>query len=505
MSDEKLLTDGDITINGEVVDEIEFPFTHVGASDRFVQDHGKNLRYCPEVGWLCWDGKRWYPDDLTPVALAKRTARTLAREASMSDMERVDKIIQDLLKGGAVSAMISLARSSLKVSFKDIDADPWLFNCNNGTINLKTGELQPHRQEDLITKLSPVAYDPDAKCPLYDKFVEECQPNPEIRAYLDRFDGYCLTGVIAEHALPIQHGRGRNGKGVRGNLKMAVMGDYAIQVPTELLMEKKNDAHPTERAMLRGVRYAAATETEEDRKLNVALVKQLTGGDPISGRFMRQDFFTFWPTHKIDLKTNHKPVIRETKDAIWLRVQLVPWTVSFAGREDESLEKKLTKELPGILARMIRGCLEWQRIGLSPPEAVKAATLEFRSEMDRLGEFIEEVCVTDNINARQSSRELYSRYTKWCEERNLTAASQTGFGEQLGEKGFQAKKTGGVMVYLGIRIASTDEMRARNEAAKRSEPDPDANTPNNVITFKPPKTDGAPAEPAEDIWENGRE
>jgi hypothetical protein len=310
--------------------------TDLGNAERFVDQHGTDIRFCvPWKKWLCWDGTRWKIDDTQQVERwAHDTVRAIYGEAAReNDPDKRKALVSHAVQSESASriaAMTSLAEALVPVRPEEFDRDHWLFNVQNGTVDLRTGKLREHRRGDFITKLSPVEFDPGAACPLYDAFLEKCLPDQPVRDLVCRLDGYALSGVIREHVFPIHHGKGRNGKGVHTNTLLHVMGDYAKQIPTEVLMASRGEAHPTGRATLFGVRFAAAVEAEEGAALNVAFVKQATGGDRISARKMKEDFWEFDPTHKLQFSTNHRPVIRATDDGIWDRVLLIPWLVRFA-------------------------------------------------------------------------------------------------------------------------------------------------------------------------------
>lgn len=423
--------------------------TDFGNAERLVRRHGQDLRHSKALGWLVWDGGRWQADDTDQVLrFAKETVRAIYGEAQQAEDSDVRKAIADHARrsesASKLQAMVKLAESEpcIPVRVNALDADPWLLNCANGVVDLRTGTLRTARREDLLTKLAPVVYDPAAPRARWLQFLEETQPDPEVRAFLRRFIGYSLTGVIAEHVFIVNYGSGRNGKGVFTNALLSALGDYARAMPTELLMQKQGDAHPTERSELLGVRLAVAAETEEGKSLNVALVKQLTGGDPISARRMHKDFFQFWPTHKLMLATNHRPRIKETKDAIWDRVRLVPWEQRFPDgdpRQDPNLKHKLAAELPGILAWAVEGCMEWQAQGLNAPLAVRAATEEYRSEEDPIGNFIDECCATGDGQTCMV-RELREAYERWCDEQgDKYPLSPRVFNERLESRGMRRK------------------------------------------------------------------
>ncbi len=346
------------------------------------------------------------------------------------------------------------ALPGMSVRPADLDRDPWLLNCPNGTLDLRQGELREHRREDLITKVTRASFDPNAKCPLWESFLDRVQPDKDVQTFLARLAGYSLTGDVGEHVLPIHHGRGRNGKGVFTNTKLHVLGDYGQAIPTDLLMQKRGETHPTEKTVLFGIRFAAASESEEGRSMNVALVKAFTGGDPISARRMREDFWVFQPTHKIELSTNHRPIIRETADAIWERVHLVPWAVQIPKIErDKKLEMKLKAEASGILTWMVRHCVDWQRDGLAVPDSVRAATASYREAEDLFAIFLTERAVLD-AKAEAGATALQEAYKAWAEERNEKELSHKALSSKLEERGFakgRDSKTGRT-VWSGLRL-----------------------------------------------------
>src|SRR5919107_5291637 len=266
-----------------------------------------------------------------------------------------------------------------------MDASPDLLNVLNGTIDLRTGELRPHRREDLITKMAPVEYDPNSPVPAWAATLERVLPSPDLRAFFKKLCGYAISGETSEHLLPVLYGTGANGKSTVLSTLLAAAGDYGMQAAPDLLVAKKG-AHPTEVADLFGMRLVASIEVEDGRRLAESLVKQLTGGDKVRARRMRQDFWQFEPTHKVFMAVNHKPEVRGTDTAIWRRIRLIPFTETIPpGEQDKKLPEKLRAELFGILAWCVEGCLEWQREGLQAPEEVRRATGQYRSEMDVIG------------------------------------------------------------------------------------------------------------------------
>jgi putative DNA primase/helicase len=330
--------------------------------------------------------------------------------------------------------MIELSKSNLAIGQEDLDSNPWLFNVQNGTIDLRTGQLREQRREDFITKLSLVTFDPDATCPRWKSFLRVIiNDDEELIAYLQRLVGYCLAGVTEEHILPFLYGTGANGKSTFVETVLKLFGpDYAMKAPYDLLMAKSGQTHPTERADLFGKRFVACIETEEGRRMAEALVKELTGGDRVRARRMREDFWEFVPTHHIWLVSNHKPVITGTDHGIWRRIKLIPFNVVIPDAEqDKKLPAKLAAELPGILNWAIAGCLDWQQNGMREPEIVQAATSEYSSEMDEVGQFIDQYCELGNFI--ESARALFEAFQKAMPDSSIT---QRSFGDRLREKGF---------------------------------------------------------------------
>jgi len=331
--------------------------------------------------------------------------------------------------------MTAMAKSELAIGPEELDTDPWLFNVENGTINLRTGEIREHRREDFVTKLAPVAFDPDADCPLWRQFLQTIfNGSEELVGYIQRLAGYCLTGVTEEHILPFLHGTGANGKSTLVETILKLMGpDYSMKAAPDLLMAKRGESHPTDRADLFGKRFVACVETEEGRRLAEALTKELTGGDRVRARRMREDFWEFTPTHHIWLASNHRPTIAGTDHGIWRRVKLIPFDVVIPKAEqDKKLPAKLARELPGILNWAIAGCLDWQRDGMLEPEIVLAATGEYSTEMDEVGQFIEEHCQL-GPDFMAPATELYLAFVGATKSQ----ISQHSFGDRLRRKGFQ--------------------------------------------------------------------
>jgi putative DNA primase/helicase len=420
-----------------------YNLTDLGNSERFVQDHGESVRYCyPWSKWLVWTGVKWERDEFGKVhKLAKTTVRRIYREAAAAeDEDRRKALAKHAARSeGAdkIKAMLELAKSEVPAAPDELDADPWALNVANGTIDLRTGKLHDHRREDLITKLAPVEYDPHAKAPTWEAFLERVLPSEGLRGFVQSAAGYSSTGNTSEQIMLINYGAGNNGKSTFQEALAAVLGDYAMRAPTEMLMAKQSSGVPNDVARLKGARFVAASETEQGRRLAESLVKDLTGQDTISARFMRAEWFDFKPTHKLWLSTNHKPEIRGTDNAIWRRIRLVPWTVAIPPAErDRKLAEKLRDELPGVLVWAVKGCLEWRREGLQAPEEVRKATAGYRSEMDVIGDFMADRCFRGE-RLQVDKDELYKAYQMWSETAGERTETKRKFGMLLKERGIE--------------------------------------------------------------------
>jgi P4 family phage/plasmid primase-like protien len=437
-----------------------FNLTDLGNAERFTARHGGDVRYCyPWTKWLVWTGSRWERDDAGRVhRLAKDTVRSIYGEAAAAeDEDRRKALAQHATRSEAeakIRAMLELAKSEIPVSPDELDADPWLLNAPNGTVDLRTGELRAHRREDLLTKMAGTEYHPAAPASAWGAFLERVLPGEDLRTFVQRSVGYSATGETSEQVMFINHGGGANGKSTSQEAVSAALGDYAMRTPTETLLAKRVGGVPNDVARLKGARFVAASETEEGRRLAESLVKDLTGQDTISARFMRAEWFDFKPTHKLWLSTNHKPEIRGTDNAIWRRIRLIPWSVTIPPAErDLKLSEKLCAELPGILAWIVQGCLAWRRDGLRAPDEVRQATSEYRAEMDLLAGFFEDCCVVHR-NAEVGATDLYNTYKSWAETSGERIETQRKFGTRLAERGFTKEKIGGLVRWFGIGLRS---------------------------------------------------
>lgn len=325
------------------------------------------------------------------------------------------------------------------------DKDSFLFNTLNGTVDLRTGELHSHTQVDLITRVAPIHYDPSAEAPRFEQFVLEIMDGDADRAaFLQRWFGYSATGETSEQKMVLHIGPGANGKSTLLDAVGTVLGEYAGTAPPGLLTAPTSDRHPAEIADLAGRRLVTAHESDEGSVLREALLKQATGGDKLKARFMRQDFFEFSPTHKLQLLTNHKPTVRGQDYAIWRRLLLVWYKVSFGSPEDViagnamkerdvKLGAKLALEKAGIFNWVVKGAVDWYRDGLNPPASVVEASAAYRVEQDRLMLFVADACILDKdaFTPLSGPFGLYSAYSRWCKENGYFAIASSRFGNEI--------------------------------------------------------------------------
>jgi putative DNA primase/helicase len=441
-----------------------YRLTDVGNGQRFAADHQDAVRYCHQTRrWLVWDSRRWNRDAEGAVErLAKETVRGIYAEAA----ETADPDARRRLAAWAarsesrdrIAGMIWAATSEDGISVKidELDTDPWSLNLLNGTLNLRTGLLRPHRRQDLITRLVPVVFDRGSDASRWGTFLGEITNGDlELEGFIRRMFGYSLTGVTVEHCLFILWGHGRNGKSVVLAVLRAILGDYIRSARSETFMLKREDGGATPAlAKLKGARVVTSTETEDGRSLAEALIKEVTGGDVISARHLYAEEFDFRPEFKIWIASNNRPTIRGTDPAIWSRIRMVPFNVSFLGREDRGLTETLMHELPGILAWAVTGSLDWQREGLNPPDCVRTATREYQNEQDTVAHFLAEEAEEDP-DGRTTSKDLYGRFVEWHQGSGVKGRplSNLAFGRRLTARGFvRTKGSGGERQWTGLRL-----------------------------------------------------
>jgi putative DNA primase/helicase len=447
--------------------------TQLGNAERMVDRFSDRFRYCAPLGhFFVWDGRRWR-EDFEGHAIRKLAAATVRsiyeevsddRDLATAEREMLTKHAVKSETDRSIDGMVKLVRSLPGVAVEPelFDRDPYLFNVRNGTIELRTGKLRPHRREDFITQLAPVRYDERAEAPLFIAFLKRIfSDDLELIDFVQRLLGYCLTGECTEQAMAVCYGpTGKNGKSTLLTAVLNVLGsDYAIELPASFFLAKKWEAHPEEVARLRGRRYACAVEVNEGAKLDEARVKHLTGNDRIAARHMYEGTFDFAPSHKFLIGVNERPEVQGMDDAIWRRLLLVPFTVQIPEAErDLDFGKKLLKEAPGMLAWMVRGCLAWQRQHLAPPATVVAASKEYRDEMDTVRSFLQsDRCKLSPGFATPKGR-LRAAYEEWCQAEGMQPQRPRTWAAQLRKLKLKEDEIGhgNVARWLGVTLVAAD-------------------------------------------------
>jgi putative DNA primase/helicase len=416
----------------------------------FTRRYADDWRYVAAWGkWVVWTGKRWQTEQ---TLAAQHLMRQVCREASLkADSHRT---ASRLASSGTVSGLERLARSDRRhaATADEWDSDFWLLNTPGGVVDLKSGRIRPHDRIDRMTKITTAT--PQGNCPTWLNFVHEVTGGDfELQGYLARVAGYALTGITSEHALFFLYGTGANGKSVFVNTLATILGDYATNAAMDTFMESRADRHPTDMAALRGARFVSSIETEQGKRWAESKLKALTGGDKISARFMRQDFFEFLPQFKLLVAGNHKPSIRNIDEAMKRRLHLIPFTVTIPPeRRDKLLQQKLLAEADGILAWAVLGCLEWQRNGLKPPQRVLEATDEYFEGEDALGRWMEERCFVEKT-ARALTSDLFADWKDWAEQSGEFVGSIRRFSDLLVTRQFSRWRAhGGGRGFEGIGL-----------------------------------------------------
>jgi putative DNA primase/helicase len=408
--------------------------TDLGNAQRFAAIHSNRLRFVPGWRrWHVWTRGRWRVDE---TGEAKRAAKEIARRllvdaAQLEHEEERKRAVRWAVATQAeqrLRAMLTVAESEpvLVLAADQLDADPWLLGCANGTIDLSSGALHPHDPAQLISLGSEIIFDPNARCPRWLRFLDEIfAGDQELIDFVQRAAGYSLTGDVREHVLFVLHGAGANGKSTLVEILQRLLGGLARTSAFESFTRTRDKGTRNDLARLQRARMVVASESGEGRRLDEATVKTLTGGDTIAARFLYGEYFEFRPEFKLWLVTNHRPRVDGDDDAIWRRLRLIPFEVSFVGREDRELRHALETELPGILAWAVQRCLAWQRDGLGLAGAVESATREYREDEDVLGAFIDERCelgLSLEVEAG-ALRESYEAFCKSLGERPLAASA----------------------------------------------------------------------------------
>lgn len=420
-----------------------------GLNARLVRKFGDIIKYCkPFNKWFVFDSKKWQEDQSeTIMKLAKSTVRGIYQESAKSDdvfrRQSLAKFALSSEKLSHLTAMITLSRSDVPILPKQFDGDHWVFNTLNGTVDLKTGKLRPHNRTDFIRKMSNVAFNQNATAPTWERFLRDIFAGDDaLIRFIQKAAGYSMTGSTDEQCLFFLYGKGKNGKSTFTETLQSIFNDYAMRLSTEALMSTRHGEKEASNdiARLAGMRMVVTSEIPDDQRLNESKVKDLTGGDTITARFLYGEFFDFKPSHKLWIFGNHKPVIKGTDLGIWRRIRLIPFNVTFTDETaDPKMKSDLIDELPGILKWMVDGCLLWQQEGLGIPAAIADATAEYRSEMDMIAPFIADRCFVGK-ELYVKTGDLFKAYQAWCRDTGAREVSQTKFGNYMTDQGFVSSK-----------------------------------------------------------------
>jgi P4 family phage/plasmid primase-like protien len=437
-----------------------FHLTDTGNSKIFAMRYGADVRFCKQIGWFVWDGLRWVRDDTGAIyGFAKQMVLDCYSSlADVADQDFREKVFKHLVKSESakgITSMLALAESErgISIGVGQLDQDLLLFNVLNGTLNLRTGVLQEHRRGDHITRLAPVNYHPQAACRRFEKFLAEIfESSNDLIRFVQQYFGYALTGSTAEQCFAIFYGCGANGKSTLVKTVQRVLGDYASQCGIETFLTKHNGGIPNDLARLHSARAVFASESEDGQRLAESLVKQITGGDLMTARFLHREFFEFEPRFKLFLSTNHKPTIRGTDQAMWRRIRLVPFNVVFPPeKQDKGLLAALWQERDGIFAWIVRGLQDWQSNGLITPPEVANATQDYREDQDVIGQFLDE-CVYGPTMSALPCNKLYRIYVWWAKKRGEYVHSERRFQSAITERGIKRGRKENYRTYLDIAV-----------------------------------------------------
>lgn len=430
----------------------KFKLTEMGNAERIAYEYGHVIKYINDAGWYIWDGKRWKVD--TKKEIERITAKVL-RSLSKSDDKAEAKWSRMCERRNIRMNSIKDLMPLVPGERGDFDTHKYLLNVENGIVDLKTGKLQQHDRELGLTKITNIAFDENANCPEWLNFLDQIfQGDKELAEYMQRLIGYSLTGEITEQIMVFLIGGGSNGKSTFINIIKDIMGDYGRQAKSDTFIKKKETGANNDIARLVGSRFVSAIESEDGEQLSEAFVKQITGGEPVLARFLRQEFFEFIPEFKVFFTTNHKPVIKGVDEGIWRRIRLIPFNLQLPKeKRDKKLPEKLSLEMPGILNWAIEGCLKWQQSGLNDPAIVMKATGDYKEEMDILGPFMFECCFKRE-DVQVEAKDLYEVYANWCFKNGEHQLKNRAFYRILESQGFKRERGNRNKYYIkGVTLA----------------------------------------------------
>jgi len=439
----------------------------IGSGERMVDHFGGELRYVTDAeSWACYRNGLW---ELVPASVVRtfvhRLTDLLPLTEALAYSDEPDDDAKESLRArflkynkaqrmsARISGILTEAKSRPELASKraDFDQHPMLLNVANGVVDLRTGVLAPHDSRLMLMQQSPVAYNPLAPCPLWQRFLDRVQPDQEMQLYLQRVLGYSITGCTAEQAFFIHHGEGANGKSVVNALVSLILGSYAKTVSPSTLMESQTEQHPAGIAAMEGRRWLPASETAPGRRLDEEKVKNFTGSEPVSARALYQDWRDFTPTGKLHLITNHLPRLTDAK-SIWRRIHVIVWAVSIPEREqDRGLETKLRAEAEGILAWLVRGAQAWGERGLDAPASARLEVEMYREDSDTFGDFLRERTLPATADVVTPVKALYQAYQAWAFEQGLRRPMVVqSFSAAMCERGYERHRSSRARGFCGV-------------------------------------------------------
>lgn len=446
-------------------------------AERFTRDYGDKFIYAHGIGWHEWDGARFAEDlDGAPQrGVVKLIKDALVEVAQIEDKDKRKPLLADITKvesAGGIKGVLEVAKNEhpCTIAAAKLDSDPDLLNTPSGTANLDTGEVKPPSPADRLTKVTNGRLVEDAHSKLFDEFLEMILPDPEMRGFLARSLGSALLGRVQEHKLFVWYGDGANGKGTLRDAVRYALGDYAIEVPADILLASKYgpNAMAPERMRLRGVRVAFCSETGEDSRFDEAAMKKLTGGDPINACLKYHNPVEFKPSHQLFMLTNKLPRV-SSDPAVWRRLLAVPFNVVVPdAQQDVDLPKKLMEASDAVLAWLWQGWLDYQKHGLNPPEAVLNATQKYKEDSDVLARFLNDSGAVVLGDGEVGSSQFYAAFGMWmARQGEKSGMTQKTFTAEMEKRGYKKARTPAGMVWKGVTLVThaTVEPNLANFAA----------------------------------------
>jgi putative DNA primase/helicase len=410
---------------------------------RLAAEYSSRLMYVRGLGWHVWDGARWAVDekDQATTAVLEVLRRALADSLTDHDL-RTDVRRCESANGIAGVLSIASALPALRAGTDELDADPYLLNVANGTLDLRTRQLRPHDPADRNTRVCTGAYVPEADARTWPDFLAAILPDPAERAYLQRVIGQAVFGAVREHLFPVLTGTGANGKGTAYGAIAHAMGDYATIIDPSLLMAHERGSGGPEMMQLFGARLVIGSETEDGKQLDAALMKRLTGGDQITARHLYQAPVTWTPSHQLVYVTNHLPKVKGNDPAVWRRVRVIPFDVVIPeDRRDSRLPEQLTLAADAVLTWAVQGWFDYEdQGGMGEPDAVQRATDGYQTDSDPVKRFTQDHCLT-GPGYSALSRDLFAAWTRWAEADGTPRGSEKAFAADLDRLGFEGRKT----------------------------------------------------------------